>query len=384
MKTFGSPSTGLRLERMQDSPRWRDGRFRNLFPIAPGLRDASAARPTLGEFLRGGNRRVPSHPLPSIDPREVWRRPPGSGLRATWLGHSTVLIEIDGLRVLTDPVWGQRASPSRIAGPKRFQPVPVALKAMPKIDLVVVSHDHYDHLDYPTIRELARLDVPFVTSLGVGAHLEGWGVRPERITELDWWQSHALPGHELSVTAAPSQHFSGRGLKDRNATLWSSMVIATPRHRVFFSGDTGLSGEYTLIRERLGPFELVMLEVGAFHPSWGDIHLGPHNALAAHALLGGGVFLPVHWGTFSLALHAWDDPAETLFDQAPRRGVPLLMPCLGEAVEPAHGSAPKPWWRAVDGRPLAQPTEAATEAAPKTAPKAAPATLPKSMPWPPD
>jgi len=209
-----------------------------------------------------------------------------------------VLIEIDGLRVLTDPVWGPRASPSRLAGPKRFQPVPVSLHALPPIDLVLVSHDHYDHLDYPTIRELAKTDVPFVTSLGVGAHLEAFGVRAERITELDWWESHALPGSELSVTAAPSQHFSGRALKDRNATLWSSLVIRTPRHAVFFSGDTGLTTEYATIRERLGPFDLVMLEVGAFHPSWGDIHLGPANAVEAWSLLGGGPFLPVHWGTF--------------------------------------------------------------------------------------
>jgi len=157
--------------------------------------------------------------------------------------------------------------------------------------------------------------VPFVTSLGVGAHLQAWGVAPERITELDWWESHTLHNGKkaLTVTAAPSQHFSGRGLRDRNATLWSSLVVRTERHAVFFSGDTGLTTEYQTIRERLGPFDLVMLKVGAFQPSWGDIHLGPENALKAHGLLGGGAFLPVHWGTFSLAMHAWDEPAETLF-----------------------------------------------------------------------
>jgi len=171
------------------------------------LRDPNAKMPTLSEFLCGGERRVPRGPLPSMNPLEAWTRPSASGLRATWLGHSTVLIEIDGLRVLTDPVWGPRASPSRLAGPKRFQPVPVPLRAMPPVDLVIVSHDHYDHLDYPTIRELARRDVPFVTSLGVGAHLELWGVRPERIVELDWWESHNLPNTGLTVTAVPSQHF---------------------------------------------------------------------------------------------------------------------------------------------------------------------------------
>jgi L-ascorbate metabolism protein UlaG (beta-lactamase superfamily) len=288
-----------------------------------------------------------------------------------------VLIEIDGLRVLTDPVWGPRASPSRLAGPKRFQPVPVALAALPPIDLVLVSHDHYDHLDYPTIRALAKADVPFVTSLGVGAHLQAWGVRPERITELDWWESHALPGADLTVTAAPSQHFSGRGLKDRNATLWSSLVIRSARHAVFFSGDTGLTTEYAAVAQRLGPFDLVMLEIGAFHPSWGDIHLGPANALKALQLLGGGAFLPVHWGTFSLALHAWDEPVETLLSLAPRQGAQLVMPRLGEPVEPSRAEGVMPWWRGVDGR-------AGLPSTPQPAPEPAlvPEALAKTLPWP--
>lgn len=324
--------------------------------------------PTLSEFLCGGERRVPRGPLPSMNPLQAWRKPPASGLRATWLGHSTVLLEIDGLRVLTDPVWGTRASPSRLAGPKRFQPVPVALGAMPPIDLVVVSHDHYDHLDYPTIRELAKRNLPFVTSLGVGAHLEAFGVRPERIVELDWWESHALPNSALTLTAAPSQHFSGRGLHDRNATLWSSFIIRSQQHAVFFSGDTGLTTEYQTIGERLGPFDLVMLEVGGLHPSWGDMHLGPQNALKALTLLGGGAFLPVHWGTFSLAMHAWDQPAEALLELGPKAGARLLMPRLGEPVEPAYADGTEPWWRAVDTT-TQEPTPAAI-------------TLPKAMPWP--
>jgi L-ascorbate metabolism protein UlaG (beta-lactamase superfamily) len=348
MKSLGTRADGERRERVQASPRWIGGAFRNLHPIPPGLRDPTVPMPTLAEFLAGGRRRVPRQALPSLDPLVAWRRPPASGLRATWLGHSTVLVEIDGARVLTDPVWGRRASPSRLVGPKRFQPVPVRLAALPPLDAVVISHDHYDHLCLHTVRELARRDVPFVTSLGVGAHLQAWGVRPERIVELDWWEQHTLPGRDLRITAAPSQHFSGRGLRDRNATLWSSMVVESARHRVFFSGDTGLTGEYAHIRERLGPFDLVMLEVGAYHPAWGDIHLGPHHALEALDLLGDAPFLPVHWGTFSLAMHAWDEPAETLFAAAPRRRQPLLMPRLGEAVEPAHGLPPTPWWRAVD------------------------------------
>ena len=376
MKSFGKRPEGLRLERMKSSTLWDGQAFRNIHPKLPGLRDPAATRPTLSDFLCGGVRRLPSGPLPAVDPRAAWSKTPGTGLRATWLGHSTVLIEIDGLRVLTDPVWGARASPSRVAGPKRFQPVPVALRMLPPIDLVLVSHDHYDHLDYPTIRELAKRNVPFVTSLGVGAHLEVWGIAPERIIELDWWESHLLPGSELTVTAAPSQHFSGRGLKDRNAALWSSLVLESPRHRVFFSGDTGLTTEYAAIRERFGPFDLVMLEVGAFHPAWGDIHLGPENALEALALLGGGAFLPVHWGTFALALHDWDEPAETLFALAPKQAARLVMPRLGEAVEPSRVEGVTPWWREVDVRKRGKLPE--VEEAPE------PMTLPKSMPWPVD
>jgi L-ascorbate metabolism protein UlaG (beta-lactamase superfamily) len=371
MKSLGQRADGLRLERMKSSRLWAGEGFRNIHPVLAGLRDPAARMPSLSDFLCGGERRVPRRPLPSVSPLEVWSTAPGSGLRATWLGHSTVMIEIAGRRVLTDPVWGPRASPSRLVGPKRFQPVPVAIRALPPIDLVLVSHDHYDHLDYPTIRELAKLDTPFVTSLGVGAHLEAWGIEPRRITELDWWETYTLPGADLSVTAAPSQHFSGRSLHDRNATLWSSMLIRSARHTVFFSGDTGLTTEYIAIRERLGPFDLAMLEVGAFHPAWGDIHLGPDHALEALALLGARTFLPVHWGTFALAMHDWDQPAEALLAAVPKRDLRLLMPRLGEPIEPAHDHELTPWWREVELPHYRQ--RAAHSIA---------LTLPKAMPWP--
>jgi L-ascorbate metabolism protein UlaG (beta-lactamase superfamily) len=367
MRSLGRKPNGLRLERMRASPLWAGEFFRNLHPVLPGLRDVGAAFPSIGDFLCGGERRVPKSALPALDPRHEWRKRAQSGLRATWLGHSTVLLEIDGKRVLTDPVWGLRASPSQLLGPRRFQPVPVAIGELPPLDLVVVSHDHYDHLDYASILALAKTNVPFVTSLGVGSHLEAWGVPAQRITELDWWESYRSGG--LTVTAAPSQHFSGRGLKDRNATLWSSFVIRGERNAAFFSGDTGLTTEYSAIAQRLGPFDLVMLEVGAFHPAWGDIHLGPENALRAHALLGGGALLPVHWGTFSLAMHAWDQPVEVLYAHAHRHSTQLLMPRLGEAAEPAHADLPKPWWRAADS---ATPTPR----------RAARMTLPRSAPWP--
>ncbi len=364
---MSSPPPGSRLERIKASPLFSGATFHNPSGVGPGLRPGTALS-TVGELLLGGQRRKPRAPLPSESPLERWTRPAESGLRATWLGHSTVLVEIDGRRVLTDPVWSDRASPVGFAGPKRFQPVPVPVSGLPPLDAVIISHDHYDHLDRATILALLPSGVPFVTSLGVGAHLESWGVPAARITELDWWESVEVAG--LTLTAAPSQHFSGRGPRDRNRTLWSSFAVRGPRRAFFFSGDTGLTPEYEAIRARLGPFDLVMLEVGAFHPSWGTIHLGPENALQALALLGGGSFLPVHWGTFNLALHAWDDPAETLLALAPKQDVRLLMPRLGAPVEPEHVDRVDPWWReiaALEKRPAVEPKEEEAPEEPLTA-----------------
>ncbi len=198
--------------------------------------------------------------------------------------------------------------------------------------------------------------MPIITSLGVGMHLQAWGVPAERIIELDWWEHAELPGG-LRITAAPSHHFSGRSLHDRNATLWSSFVLRGDQHAVFFSGDTGLSSAFTEIGQRLGPFDLVMIEVGAFHPSWGQVHLGPENALQAWAQLGSGRLLPVHWGTFNLAMHPWAEPAEVLLANAPEG---LVMPRLGEAFEPSRVEGVQPWWRDV---PQAHWQASATQAA---------------------
>ena len=209
MRSLGKPAAGLRLERMRDSAQWAGERFVNVHPILPGLRDPSVPMPSLKEFICGGERRAPQRALPSLDPLQSWARPPASGLRATWLGHSTMLLEIDGLRVLTDPVWGQRGSPSQLAGPKRFQPVPVQAARLPPLDLVVVSHDHYDHLDYPTIRELARHGRAVRHLARRGRAPRSLGRCPRSASPSSTGGKRtACPGR-TEVTAAPSQHFSG-------------------------------------------------------------------------------------------------------------------------------------------------------------------------------
>lgn len=332
---------GLRRERVQASPRFRDGLFRNPTGVGPGL--SGSPLPLLGEYFFGNAQRNPPGPLPIERPHEVWLRPVETGFRATWLGHSTVLLELDGRRVLTDPVFGERVSPVSFAGPKRFHPAPAAVDELPALDLVVLSHDHYDHLCKQTMIALAKRNVPIVTALGVGERLDRFGFDPANVHELDWDESIEIAG--LRITAVAAQHFSGRSASDRDKTLWCSLVIRSERRTIFFSGDTGLHGELETIGRTHGPFDLVMLEIGAFHPSWGGIHLGPKNALDAFRMLGGGTLLPVHWGTFNLALHAWDEPAETLLELAAEQRARILTPRLGAPFEPERVEGPTPWWR---------------------------------------
>lgn len=338
--------TGSRFERARASRQFRNGRFHNTHPVTAGLEGSTAK--VMSEFFFGGKSRRPSGPLPVESPLATWAHPVETGLRVTWLGHSSLVIEIDGFRILTDPVFGPRASPVSFAGTKRFHPPPVSVAELPPLDVVLISHDHYDHLCRATIRQLATLRVPFVTSLGVGARLEQFGVDPALITELDWWQEQKIAGGQLRFTAAPAQHFSGRTLRDRNVTLWSSWVIATEQRRLFFSGDTGLTDELADIGRRLGPFELSMIEIGAANPAWHGIHLGPENALKAFSLLGGGTLLPIHWGTFDLALHRWDEPIETLLRLGEPIGVKIVTPRLGRPIEPSRVDGPTPWWRGIE------------------------------------
>jgi L-ascorbate metabolism protein UlaG (beta-lactamase superfamily) len=260
-----------------------------------------------------------------------------------------VLLEVEGVRVLLDPVWAERTSPLPFLGPRRFQPAPLAVEALPALDAVAVSHDHYDHLDRAAVERVARAQpaARFVVPLGVGAHLEAWGIPPERTVELDWWEEAVLAGGRLRLVAVPARHFSGRALLDRNRTLWASWAILGPRRRAYFGGDGGYHPGFADIGARLGPFDLTMLEIGAYHPSWGTVHLGPENALRAHRDLGGGRLLPIHWGAYDLALHAWDGPIRALAAGAPAAGVELLVPRMGELVQVGRPPPLERWWERV-------------------------------------
>jgi len=335
---MGKAPAGARLERMQASPQHHGDVFVNKLPMVQGKMTTMA-----WEWMAGGSdHRAPETSPHAEDPRPTLASPPASGLRVTWLGHSTLLIEIDGQTLLTDPVWSERASPWSYMGPKRFFAPPLALADLPPIDAVIISHDHYDHLDEPTIRALATTVPRFLVPLGVGAHLEYWGVDAERIEEHDWWQETRLG--DVRVVCTPARHFSGRGVTDKDRTLWASWSFVGTEHRAYFSGDSGMQPEFAEIGERLGPFDISMLEVGAYDRLWADVHLGPEQALRAHELLRAEVLLPVHWGTFDLALHAWTEPMERLLVGAEQRGVHVATPRPGGSVTPDAPLVAERWW----------------------------------------
>ncbi|HSU19541.1 MAG TPA: MBL fold metallo-hydrolase [Acidobacteriaceae bacterium] len=305
---------------------------------------------------------------------------PESGLRVTWFGHSSTLLEIDGMRVLIDPVWEQRASPFRWTGPRRFFAPTLRLEELPELDAVLISHDHYDHLGATTVQRLAELPCTeralWLTSMGVGRRLERLGVRDSMICEMDWTQTVEVPGiamsQALKVTAWPARHFSGRGLHDRFSTLWSSFVFEGPQHRVFYGADSGWWDGFAAIAEkydqhpsgRPGCFDLTMLEIGAYHPLWADIHLGPDGAVRAYKAMGGaqraGALMPIHWGLFNLALHGWRQPIEQLEKAAAKDGIRLFAPEPGLPTEVNEGQGVRSGWWNGNGNRHAGPEPTAT------------------------
>ena len=325
----------------------RGKKFLNLVPTSVG--GPGMAFKLLPAYLFNKAETEPKVPLgPFVTDAGVYAKPPASGLRVTWFGHSSSLVEIDGVRVLIDPVWDERASPSRYFGPKRFYAPTLKLQSLPKLDAVLISHDHYDHLGESTVRRLAKLqpEARWVTSLGVGELLRRFGVAGEQITELDWTKSASLDG--LKITAWPSRHFSGRSLLNRFETLWGCFVLEGAEHRVFYGADSGFWEGFAEIGAQYEGFDLTMLEVGAFNELWADIHLGPNGAVRAFEAMGDtGLLMPIHWGLFNLALHGWQEPIARMVELAEAKRLKLFQPGPGEATEVVRGAAvTSGWWRA--------------------------------------
>ena len=328
---LGALDPGPRVRR---SPHYRDGSFHNL----PGGGTASPdTRLAARDMLRRGRRR-PVLPVPVVTPRFG---PPGE-LEVCWLGHGTSLVDIEGKRVMFDPVFSERCSPSRLLGPQRVHEPPVPVEALPRIDVIAISHDHYDHLDLASVRALAPPPpAPVGVPLGVGAHLEFWGVPSDRIIELDWEESAVVAG--LKVTATPAHHFSGRAFK-RNPTLWCSFVVAGGRRKVYYSGDSGYFPGYAAIGASHGPFDVTLMQIGAYSTAWPDIHMTPEEGVAAHRDLRGDLFVPVHWGTFVLAPHAWNDPPNRARVEAKVHDVRIAIPRPGEQISVDDPPDLDAWW----------------------------------------
>lgn len=333
-----------------ESPQHNGERFSNVAP-----RPVEGFGKTLGiawnMLVHKPRNTVPTGALPidSLTREQLDAAPDRSLYR---LGHSTLLLKLRGEFWLTDPVFAERASPFRRVGPKRFHAPPIALEDLPPLRGVILSHDHYDHLDRDTVLALAATTGVFVTTLGVGDRLIEWGIDAKKVRQLDWWQSIDIDG--LTLTATPAQHFSGRSLFDGNSTLWASWVIVADDLRVFFSGDTGYFDGFRTIGERLGPFDVTLIETGAYDPQWPYVHMQPEETVQAHIDLRGRTLIPIHNGTFDLAMHRWQEPFERVAALAMVRGVELSTPRMGERLDLNEPHRGERWWRTVDDAEKAQ------------------------------
>ncbi|ODS32330.1 MAG: metal-dependent hydrolase [Candidatus Scalindua rubra] len=342
--SMGVSTSDIHLERMQASPNYQDGRFVNSIPT--NLTKNGAIWYTFKTKLFGDHTGFPPSEIPIIPIQpESLKTPPLPGLGAFWLGHASVLIEIEGIRLLIDPVFSRVVSPVSFLGPKRFHPSPIALTDLSRIDAVMISHNHYDRLEKTTIQYLAAKGTSFLVPLGVGAQLKEWEIQEDQIIELDWWESAMVGRVRLDCT--PARHFSGRSFFDKNQTLWSSWAIIGAKHSVFYSGDTGYSDHFQEVGHRLGPFDLTLMKVGGYDSYWPEIHLDPEQSIEAHLDVRGQRLLPVHWCSYDLSLHDWDEPIKRIVEAAKQKNIDLVTPHIGEFIEVGQPFSSSSWWEKI-------------------------------------
>jgi L-ascorbate metabolism protein UlaG (beta-lactamase superfamily) len=334
------PDGDSRMKKVVNSTQYKDGKFVNINP-APEMNFLKMA-PVMWEFLTVDNNRKPKVKIPTqkVDIQQILNAKENE-LKITWIGHSSQIINIDGKIILTDPVYENKTV---FMGPSRYNgDVPLFIEELPEIDLVLITHNHYDHLNKATIEKIHHKVKMFYAPLMVGADLESFGVPREKIVELDWWEE-IIPFENFLIAFAPTQHFSGRGLFDRDETLWGSYVIKGLHHKIYFSGDSGYFEGFKLIGEKYGPFDYTMMECGAYNKKWYFVHMFPEESVQAHLDLKGKILQPMHWGTFDLALHAWYDPMIRASKTADSLGVRLSTPIVGQTIKIDENLNTERWW----------------------------------------
>ena len=338
-KTFGANPSGPRLTKIEKSKNFRDRFFHNLSHTRLMAGNSSLVK-NIWKFLNKPKTTIPPRSLPSVrtDLKSIQSAKPV----IIWFGHSSYFIRINGKNILVDPVFSGNASPF-FFGAKSFAGSDIyAADDFPDIDLLILTHDHYDHLDSKTVIKLKNRVTHIVTSLGVGSHLLYWGFDENSITELDWWE-HKRVTSDIDIIAAPARHFSGRSLV-RNKTLWSSFILVSGNYRIFIGGDSGYDSHFTIIGEKYGPFDIALLESGQYNEQWPDIHMMPENTVQASRDLNASVLMPVHWGKFALGLHPWDEPVKRVIQKARDLHVRVVTPLIREPVILGETYPDQQWW----------------------------------------
>ena len=338
---FGAAPSGNHLEIISKSINYNKKTFVNQIPTSMDLGFKDGLK-VLHEFIFQGKDREPINPLPVRFGSEKFDRV-DSISKITWYGHSAVSLEIDGKFILIDPMFGESASPVPFMAKRFAYAAPINIESIPNVDAVILSHDHYDHLDYASITKLKNKVKQYFTPLGVGSHLMRWGIEQSKITELDWWDSAIFDG--IEIVSAPARHFSGRGLNDRNKTQWASWIVLGAKERIYFSGDSGYGPHFKKIGEKYGPFDFAMMECGQYNKNWEAIHMMPEQTIQASLDINCTSMMPIHWSAFNLSLHSWTDPVERAVKAAEELDVKIVTPFIGEKFVPSKYSNVEKWWK---------------------------------------